>query len=245
VGPDTAQPADAPQPPDLTAPPVAPPAGAAAGAATLALDADDVGGGSPRPFQASAGLAAFLGWLVPGLGHFVVGRRGKAFLYFGVIVGAYVLGLALADWRCVHYERYQVWFFAQVFAGLPTGVTALLTRDLEITRAVPLLDVGQLYVGVASLLNAIAVADAIGCAQENADLLEDRALAARERRELEAALRDVEPAPSAREPSTMVHPASALEDEWPPPPAPPANGTSIDVPPGPPPPAGSPGEDAR
>ena len=43
------------------------------------------------------GLAAFLAWLVPGLGHWYQGRRAKAALYFVCIMGLFAYGLYLSS----------------------------------------------------------------------------------------------------------------------------------------------------
>src|SRR3989304_2264410 len=46
-------------------------------------------------------LAAFLAWLVPGLGHLYQGRRGKGVLFFVCIVGTFVYGLYVGGGRGV------------------------------------------------------------------------------------------------------------------------------------------------
>lgn len=43
------------------------------------------------------GLAAFLAWLVPGLGHLYQGRRAKAVLYFVSIMGLFACGIYLSS----------------------------------------------------------------------------------------------------------------------------------------------------
>ncbi|MBU4273690.1 MAG: hypothetical protein KKE86_08690 [Planctomycetes bacterium] len=42
-------------------------------------------------------LAAFLAWLIPGLGHLYQGRRAKAALFFVCIMGLFVFGLYLGS----------------------------------------------------------------------------------------------------------------------------------------------------
>lgn len=42
-------------------------------------------------------LAAFLAWLIPGLGHWYQGRRAKAALFFICIMGLFVYGLYLSS----------------------------------------------------------------------------------------------------------------------------------------------------
>ena len=56
-------------------------------------------------------LAAFLAWLLPGLGHWYQGRRAKAVLFFVMIMGVYVFGLYLGSDREVGWARvvYASW----------------------------------------------------------------------------------------------------------------------------------------
>ena len=68
-------------------------------------------------------LAAFLAWLVPGLGHFYQGRTGKAILFFVCIMSTFYYGLYLGEGRVV----YASWregdkrlpYLCQLGAGLP------------------------------------------------------------------------------------------------------------------------------
>lgn len=68
-------------------------------------------------------LAAFLAWLVPGLGHIYQGRVGKGLLFFVCIVGTFVYGLYIGGGRVVFtsspsvFTRWQ--YFCQVGVGLP------------------------------------------------------------------------------------------------------------------------------
>lgn len=84
------------------------------------------------------GLAAFLAWLVPGLGHWYQGRRAKAVLFFVCIMGIFGYGLYLGSssevipgtntkigyGRAVYFawneEEWRMHFFCQVGVGLPT-----------------------------------------------------------------------------------------------------------------------------
>src|SRR5262245_35604951 len=72
-------------------------------------------------------LAAFLAWLVPGLGHYYQGRRGKAVLYFVCIVGLFLAGMWMGDWKIVFWrwvnplrnsEDFRLWYPAQFWAGI-------------------------------------------------------------------------------------------------------------------------------
>jgi hypothetical protein len=82
-------------------------------------------------------LAAFLAWLVPGLGHWYQGRRAKAVLFFICIMGIFGYGVYLSSstkeideikksvgyGRAVYFawnqEEWRLHFFCQVGVGLP------------------------------------------------------------------------------------------------------------------------------
>ena len=95
------------------------------------------------------------------MGHALLGQWRAATLMMGAILALYGGGLALTDFTAVDPERHGLEFIAHVFAGGPTALTMWLTEGLEPTRFLPYLDVGRLYVAVASLLNLVAVTDAI------------------------------------------------------------------------------------
>lgn len=53
--------------------------------------------------QGNAVLAALLAWLIPGAGHFYLGRRGRAVLFLLLIVTSLVVGVVLEGklWRII------------------------------------------------------------------------------------------------------------------------------------------------
>lgn len=72
-------------------------------------------------------LAAFLAWLVPGLGHVYQGRTGKGVLFFACILGTFFYGMYIGNGRVVYasttdvlsrkfLERWQ--YICQVGVGL-------------------------------------------------------------------------------------------------------------------------------
>jgi hypothetical protein len=74
-------------------------------------------------------LAAFLAWLVPGLGHYYQGRTGKAILYAVCILGLYVVGMIMGQGKIVYWrwvnpmnnpEKFCLYYLGQFFVGLPS-----------------------------------------------------------------------------------------------------------------------------
>lgn len=74
-------------------------------------------------------ISAFLAWLVPGAGHFYLGRRGRAAIYFAVVVASFALGLLL-DGRIYLPERGAPLTLFGALAQAGTGLPWILHRLL-------------------------------------------------------------------------------------------------------------------
>lgn len=67
-------------------------------------------------------LAAFLAWLVPGLGHLYQGRTAKGVLFMVCILGTFFYGLFLGGGRVVYaqWQPERRWhYLGQIGVGLP------------------------------------------------------------------------------------------------------------------------------
>jgi len=75
-------------------------------------------------------MAAFLAWLIPGLGHLYQGRIAKAVLFFVCIMGIYVYGVYLGGnselgyGRAVYFafrnDEWRLPYICQIGVGLPS-----------------------------------------------------------------------------------------------------------------------------
>src|SRR5580692_7822041 len=83
--------------------------------------------------------AAFLAWLVPGLGHFYQGRTGKGILYAVCILGLYLMGMMMGEGKIVYWrwvnplnnpEKFCLYYLGQFFVGLP-ALPALIQSTLQ------------------------------------------------------------------------------------------------------------------
>lgn len=107
-------------------------------------------------------LVLIVGWLVPGLGHVLVGKKIRALLLFVSILGMYLIGLALAG--KVYQPNTGDILDILGFAGqLGMGVLYVIARvfSLGATSAVnTLADYGTKALVIAGLLNLISAVDA-------------------------------------------------------------------------------------
>ncbi len=131
---------------------------AAAHAAGAVLAARERPAG-PVP-QVHPGSAALLTLLLPGLGHWRTGRRFKALWFGGLILGLFVLGLALGDFADLERQRHPYYWTGQMFLGPVAWILTVLLADLRFTRVLPYQDAGLLFTTAAGLFTVIAALDA-------------------------------------------------------------------------------------
>jgi len=87
-------------------------------------------------------LAAFLSYLLPGLGQIVQGRIGKGVLYFVCLFGLFFYGLSMGSWKNVWLGDYSQQADVQVAGRKLPG----FTKDLSYRREFA----GQFWIGTAA-----------------------------------------------------------------------------------------------
>lgn len=117
-------------------------------------------------------LAVIAAWLIPGAGHLVLGKTGRAALFFFAIVGAFALGLALHGrlfWpgppdstdALIPFDLISVlWFISQVGAGLCYLVPYVGGWGTNPQPWASTFEYGNTFMFLAGLLNYLVVHDA-------------------------------------------------------------------------------------
>jgi hypothetical protein len=118
-----------------------------------------------RPGGAHPAWLVGLGWLVPGLGHWVQKRRLRALVVFALLVGFFACGTWLAAGSNLSRERHFYYWSGQFLLGLPALVTEFLSGRPRVTRELPFGDIGLLYACLAGLLNVLALLDVYAVAE--------------------------------------------------------------------------------
>lgn len=79
----------------------------------------------------SRGLSAFvacvLAWIVPGAGHFYLGKRKRAAVFFGVVFATFLLGL-MNEGRAYLADRQQPLTYLATLTNVATGPLDFLSR---------------------------------------------------------------------------------------------------------------------
>lgn len=119
-----------------------------------------------RTFAPLIALAAILAWLVPGLGHLLIGRWGRALAFFVSVCGLAITGYWL---RGNVFPQHSNDPFGTLgfLADASTGVLYYFSRFFEaagsdVSRAAG--DYGTRFIAAAGVVNALAVFDILGIA---------------------------------------------------------------------------------
>ncbi len=106
------------------------------------------------------GIAVFLAWLVPGLGHWVQGRKLRGAVIFGTIVSMLVVATLLAQGANLDRELHFYYWSGQFMVGLPAILFELLFSAGRVRAEIPYGDAGLVFGCLAGLLNILAMMDA-------------------------------------------------------------------------------------
>jgi hypothetical protein len=111
-------------------------------------------------------LVGLLAWLIPGAGHWLLGEKNRGAVIFVAICTTFLFGIMLGTIDVIDPQEAKAWFCAQVLCGLPTIITTILAKILTPNFALEKIfgrsrDIGQVYIGVAGLLNLLCILDAL------------------------------------------------------------------------------------
>jgi len=106
----------------------------------------------------TVGLAA---WMVPGAGHFLIRERKRGVILFTVITTLFVIGLYAGSIGAVDWVRGKIWFYAQILYSPAVGIIGNITKAGGYEIVGRPCDIGQIYTGIAGLLNLLCILSAV------------------------------------------------------------------------------------
>lgn len=113
----------------------------------------------PSSRKVQPGAAALASLLLPGLGHWLTGRRFKAFLFGGTILGLFFLGMALGGFADFDRQRHPYYWAGQMMLGPVGWITAWLAEPVLARAVLPYQDAGLLFTTSAGLFAIVAALD--------------------------------------------------------------------------------------
>jgi hypothetical protein len=117
-----------------------------------------------RPWRHPA-FMVLVAWLVPGLAHWLQGRRGRAITIFVVLTGLFLVGTLLGQGSNLDRERHFYYWGGQILLGLPAFLTELVHAHAPVHGELPYADAALVFGCVAGLLNVLAMLDAYAFAE--------------------------------------------------------------------------------
>ena len=106
-------------------------------------------------------LPLIAGWLVPGAGHFLLGKWVRGTLLAVSIVAMFVLGLAMQG--MIYTSAHDVLGLLGMVGDLGSGLLYIVSRAMGLGAQpvqTTVADYGKVFIVVAGLLNVIAAVDA-------------------------------------------------------------------------------------
>ena len=109
--------------------------------------------------------ACFFGWILPGAGHFYLGKRSRAGIFLCVVVLLLVLGVVM-DGQIYKAKKDQPLTVLAAFASMGNGPAHFLLRHSGWTgkgsgdNRSPWYEFGNTFILVAGLLNMLIILDA-------------------------------------------------------------------------------------
>ncbi|MEN8126492.1 MAG: DUF6677 family protein [Planctomycetota bacterium] len=107
---------------------------------------------------ATVGLAA---WMVPGAGHFIIRERKRGIVLFCVITALFTMGLYIGSIGVVNWESGRIWFYAQILCSPAVGIIGNFTKSGGYDVYGHPSEIGQIYTGIAGLLNLLCILNAV------------------------------------------------------------------------------------
>ncbi len=117
----------------------------------------------PRPAGMSLPMPVLLGlaWAVPGLGHALLGRRGRAAVFFVVVVVGFILGVAF-DGELVTPHPGDPLSYLATIASLGNGLLFFIARSVGLGQGVvtaAAYEFGNTFLLTSGMMNLLLVLD--------------------------------------------------------------------------------------
>lgn len=112
-------------------------------------------------------IVAVMGWIIPGCGHFILGRNFRAAVILVSVVCAFVIGIWVGSVGVIDPVGQWPWYIGQVMTSPMVALVAHYARANQIVSFGKPFEIGQIYTTIAGLLNLFCVVNAVYLAYTN------------------------------------------------------------------------------
>jgi hypothetical protein len=106
-------------------------------------------------------LVGLAGWVVPGGGHLMVGRKDKAAVIFAGVVLAFAIGVYIGSVGVVNPVAEVLWYIPQMMVSPAVKLLGMITVKNGIESFGKPNEIGQIYTSMAGMLNLLCVVNAV------------------------------------------------------------------------------------
>jgi len=116
--------------------------------------------GNHLVFLITVGLLA---WVVPGAGHYMLKEKKRAIIIFATIVLTFCIGLYVGSIGVINPADAKTWYLAQIMNSPMVAALGHLTTTAPENYLVfgKPNEIGQIYTGIAGLLNLLCIVNAV------------------------------------------------------------------------------------
>ncbi len=106
-------------------------------------------------------IVGLLGWLVPGGGHLMIGKKAHAAVIFVTIAVTLCIGLYIGSVGVINPVGAKPWYVAQVMNTPAVAALGQMTRGGGYPVYGKPSEIGQIYTSIAGLLNLLCIVNAV------------------------------------------------------------------------------------
>lgn len=103
--------------------------------------------------------AAILAWWIPGAGHWLIGEKKRAIIIFVSLVLAFATGIFVGSIGVIEFK--SPWFYAQILFSPITAYLGHLGEVLHIDSVGRAREIGEIYTGIAGMMNLLCIVNAV------------------------------------------------------------------------------------
>ena len=102
-----------------------------------------------------------LGWIIPGAGYFLIKEKSRAIVIFVTITLTFGVGLYMGSIGVINPVNAMPWYIAQILVSPFVAILGHISTVEKLLVYGRTNDFGQIYTGIAGLLNLLSIVTSV------------------------------------------------------------------------------------